>query len=131
MDAKKMNRILIVDDEAIIHDILSETFSDAGYVVQSAESAEAAVDIMNKDPAWVIFLDLNLPGMKGTELCVKIRQEWPIAIVFAITGYASLFELTNCREAGFEDFFIKPIDRKLVVEAARNAFKKLERWIKV
>jgi CheY-like chemotaxis protein len=128
--AKGIKSILVVDDEEIVRGMLSDIFSDAGYKVEAAASAEEAMELMVQDPCRVVFSDLKLPGMNGTELCRKIREEWPMVIVFAVTGYASLFELSDCREAGFEDYFTKPVDRKLVLEAAAQAFKKMERWTK-
>jgi len=77
-----------------------------------------------------MFLDLNLPGMNGVELCRKIRKDRPIAVIHAITGYASLFELTDCREAGFDDYFTKPADMEMLLTAAQNAFEKVDRWKK-
>ena len=53
-----------------------------------------------------------------------------MAIMFAVTGYSSLFELSGCREVGYEDYFRKPVDRKLVVKAVDYAFGRLERWMK-
>jgi CheY-like chemotaxis protein len=123
-------RILIIDDEEVMRDILSQTLSDAGYNALTAASAEEALEFMQKDPAWVLFVDLKLPGKNGTELCRIVREEWPMAVLFAVTGYSSLFELNDCRDAGFEDYFTKPVDRKLIVEAAAHAFKRLERWMK-
>ncbi|MEW6263294.1 MAG: response regulator [Thermodesulfobacteriota bacterium] len=123
-------RIMVVDDEKEIREIFEETFSKAGYSVQTAESAEEALDIMNRNPAWVLFLDLNLPGMNGVELCRRIRRDWPLAIAYAVTGYASLFEVSDCREAGFEDYFTKPVSLSDLLETADHAFKKTERWKK-
>jgi CheY-like chemotaxis protein len=123
-------RILVVDDEAQIRDMFSQVFSRAGYSVQTAESAEDALDIMAKNPFQVLFLDLNLPGMNGVELCRKIRNGWPMAICIAVTGYASLFELSDCRDAGFEDYFTKPARLSDLLDAAGHAFKKIERWKK-
>lgn len=122
------NRILVVDDEESMRDIMSDTLKDAGYAVETATTGEEALFIMREDPAWVLFLDLKLPGMNGNELCRTIRKDWPMAICFAVTGYATLFELADCRDAGFEDYFLKPVDRKLIVQAAANAMGKLERW---
>jgi CheY-like chemotaxis protein len=128
MPKKQSNRLLIVDDEEVMREILSEILSIAGYEAVAVSSAEEALEIMRKDPAWVLYVDLKLPGKNGTELCRIIRDEWPMAILFAVTGYSSLFELNDCRDAGFEDYFTKPVDRKLIVEAAGHAFKRLERW---
>lgn len=123
-------KILVVDDEKQIRDIFEQFFSRSGYTVQTVESAEEALEIMKKTPFSVLFLDLNLPGMNGIELCRQISKNWPMAISHAVTGYASLFEIHDCREAGFEDYFTKPVNLSDLLEAAEHAFKKLERWKK-
>ena len=123
-------RILVVDDEIRIRDLFSEVFSRAGYMVKTAESAEEALEIMVKTPFMVLFLDLNLPGLNGVELCRRIRKGWPMTICFAVTGYASLFELSECRDAGFEDCFTKPATLADLLAAAEHAFTKIERWKK-
>jgi len=121
-------KILVVDDEKEIRDLFSHAFSGAGYSVTAVESAEAALEILSETPFWVYFLDLNLPGMNGIDLCRKIRKDFPMAIPHAVTGYASLFELSDCREAGFEDYFIKPASLSDLLSAAGHAFEKLARW---
>ncbi len=122
--------ILVVDDELAILKALEKVFSRAGYRAYSAETAEEALGILEKENINVMFLDLNLPGMNGVELCRKIRKDRPIAVIHAITGYASLFELTDCREAGFDDYFTKPADMEMLLTAAQNAFEKVDRWKK-
>jgi CheY-like chemotaxis protein len=128
--AMQTNRFLVVDDEESIREILSHTLKDAGYAAVTAASGEEALSIMRDNPAWTLFLDLKLPGMDGNELCRAIRKDWPMAIPYAVTGYASLFELAACRDAGFEDYFLKPVDRKLILDTAAYTVKKLERWTK-
>jgi len=73
---------------------------------------------------------LRCPGMNGVDLCREIRKQYPMAIPYAVTGYASLFELTDCRDAGFEDYFTKPASLSDLLDAAAHAFKKLARWKK-
>lgn len=121
-------KILVVDDEEQIRDLYLQAFSTAGYEVVTAQSAEEALEIVRKTPFWVLFLDLNLPGMNGVELCRQIRNQYPMAVPIAVTGYASLFELTDCRDAGFEDYFTKPANLSALIETADHAFRKLERW---
>jgi len=121
-------RVLIVDDEPQIREMYAQFFSQSEYTVETAESAEDALDLIRKKPFWVIFLDLNLPGMNGIDLCRLIRKDYPMAIPIAVTGCASLFELTDCRDAGFEDYFIKPVSLPELLKVASSAFEKLERW---
>jgi len=123
-------RILIVDDETQICSMYSQRFSRAGYDVTTANSAEDALEIIQNTPFQVFFLDLDLPGMNGIELCRHIRNQYPMAIPIAVAGYASISELTDCRNAGFEDYFIKPVSLTDLMDAAEHAFAKLARWEK-
>ncbi len=124
------NKILIVDDEQAIINLFKLAFSRVGYEVASARNAEDALALLKKEKIHVMFLDLNMPGMDGVELCRKIKIDMPMSIIFAITGYASIFQLGACREAGFDDYFKKPVNIKVLTGAAEDAFKKIERWKK-
>lgn len=121
-------KILVVDDEKDILNLYGEAFKLAGFEVHAADTAEAAYELFKKEKFWVLFLDLNLPGMSGVDLCRKLKSEYPMIIPYAVTGYASLFELSDCREAGFEDYFTKPVSLSTLVDAAEQAFKKIDRW---
>jgi len=74
-----------------------------------------------------MFLDLMLPGMDGLELCRKIRNDQPEAKIFAITGYPSLFEHSNCLAAGFDHYFTKPMNLNELLDTASEAFADLEK----
>jgi CheY-like chemotaxis protein len=123
-------KILVVDDDEVIRYMYKKTFKNAGYSVRSAETAEEALEILQVENIQVMFLDLNLPGMSGLELCRQIRSSNPIALLYAVTGYTSIFEFAACREAGFDDYFKKPVDINLLLKGASDAFEKLDRWIK-
>ena len=125
MDEKK---ILVVDDEKDICDLYTKMLTRSGYTVKTANSAEEALEILKKEKFWVMFLDLNLPAMNGIDLCRTIRQSFSMVIAYAVTGYSSLFELNDCREAGFEDYFTKPVKMSDLLDAAEIAFKKIDRW---
>ena len=85
--------ILVVDDEAFMREIFEEFYRQAGYVVQSAENGEQALGILEQESIEVMFLDLNMPLISGIELCIKIRENNPIACIYAVTGNASFIEL--------------------------------------
>lgn len=121
-------KILIVDDEASVRELFSGVFTDDGYEVISAEDGNSALDILKQDNIDVIFLDLKLFGMNGIDLCRQIRETKPVSMIFAITGWAPLFEIEECREAGFDDYFEKPLDMEMLLGVVADAFKKLERW---
>ena len=123
-------KILVVNDEPQVRDAFKLGFDKAGYTTCLAESGEDALEVLDKDNIQVMYLDLNLPGMNGLELCRRVRKDQPIAIIYAITGYTTLFELHDCREAGFDDYFTKPVGLEVFTATAKDAFEKLERWKK-
>ncbi|MCP3901772.1 MAG: response regulator [Desulfobacteraceae bacterium] len=124
------NTVLIVDDEKAILLLFEKAFSKAGFKVRTATSGEMALEILKKDEINVIFSDLNMEQMDGLELCRRIKKTKPMTIIYAMTGYASLFELADCREAGFDDYFDKPFKLPILIKKVNDAFEKIERWKK-
>jgi CheY-like chemotaxis protein len=122
-------KILIVDDDISVRTLFEEIFHDAEYTVEAAESASQALGILKEENIDVIFLDLKLFGMNGIDLCRKIRTTRPISIIYAITGWSTLFDIEECREAGFDDYFTKPITLDTLFKAVADAFEKLDRWM--
>jgi len=123
-----VKRILVVEDELAVRDVLEKALSRAGYRVFPAASAEDALEILCYESIMVMFLDLNLGGMDGLDLCKTIRLENPVGIIYALTGYTDLFGFLACRKAGFDDFFIKPVSLEVLFQAAKDAFDRLARW---
>ncbi len=120
--------ILVVDDDEAVRHSLERAFATQGYQVFAAAGGEEALELVRKEAVQVIFLDLWMPAMTGIEICGRIRQVKPISIIHAVTGYASLFDLLDCRQAGFDDYFTKPVDLPALFHAASEAFEKLGRW---
>jgi DNA-binding response OmpR family regulator len=74
-----------------------------------------------------IDLSLDLGTINGFELCEQIRKENPNAIIYALTGYAKLFDPHEFREAGFDDYFAKPVNVESIYQTLRNSFEKIDR----
>jgi len=125
------NKILVVDDEEMIRDLLDETLSEVGFSVYTATTGEEALNLLVKENIEVIFLDLMLPGMDGINLCKLLKKNKPTSCIHAITGYKSTFDLVTCLEAGFDDYFPKPFDLAVITKAAKDSFEKIERWKKI
>jgi DNA-binding response OmpR family regulator len=121
-------KILVVDDEASVRELFAGVFVEEDYEVIAAETGDQALDILGQDNIDVIFLDLKLFGMNGVDLCRRIRKTKPVSMIFAITGWAPLFDIEECREAGFDDYFEKPLNMDILVSVVVDSFKKLDRW---
>ena len=121
-------KILIVDDEEAVLRLLKEILESAGYIVCMATNAEEALEILKTQSIMVMFLDLNLPGMSGLELCKNIRANNQTAVIYALTGHSDSFGFMECRAAGFDDILSKVVKVKVLRKAAEDAFEKLARW---
>ena len=120
--------ILVVDDEESIRAILDDILTKAGYNSRLVESAEEALDILKTETFPVMFLDIQLPRMSGIELCKKIRQKNPVSLIYAMTGYATVFDVFEFRKAGFDDCFMKPFVMERILRATEEAFERVRRW---
>ncbi len=99
-------RILIVDDEPILTELLSSHLQDHGYTVSVANSSDAALAKLNKKPN-LILLDINMPGMDGLELCKVIRNHIVCPILF-LTARITEQDKVNGLRAGGDDYITKP-----------------------
>ena len=127
MDNKK---ILVVDDEAPIRNMLITALGNEGYVVRAASGAEEAIEILKQEQFSVMLLDIGLEKMNGFELCEKIREVSPNAIIYALTGFAGLFPQNEFRNAGFDEYFQKPIGLKDLKKIVKNSFEYIDRLAK-
>jgi len=119
-------KILVVDDEATIRVMLKSAFRRVGYSVYSVASGEEALEILRHEYIPVMFLDLGLETMSGFDLCELIRKKHSNVIIFALTGFAKLFGQREISEAGFDDYFVKPVSIETLYRAVSQAFEKID-----
>ena len=122
------NNLLIVEDEKAFRMLLTAFFRRLNYFVIAVESAEEALEKVEKECCNIGIVDLKLPGMSGVELVKVLKKKNPVGIFYAITGFSSLFELAETREAGFDDYFCKPLKLHELQHAVEEAEKRIERW---
>jgi DNA-binding NtrC family response regulator len=101
-------RVLIVDDEHRLRDVLTRAIASWGFQVAGARSAEEAIRLMQASKYDVSILDLNLPGMGGIELFEKFRQIYPDHQVIVLTGFGNLESARASIRLDVVDFLEKP-----------------------
>lgn len=99
-------KILVVDDEKMITDLLSDHLQDIGYEVLTANSSSEAVLLMQRKPDLII-LDINMPGTNGLELCKSIRNHVVCPIIF-VTARILEQDKINGLQYGGDDYITKP-----------------------
>jgi CheY-like chemotaxis protein len=107
----KPARILIVDDDRELAELMGELVAQIGHDVRVATDGREALTLVKAfDPA-VVLLDLGLPDMSGYEVVRRIRALRPEGLlVAAVTGVARQGQLATARAAGFDHFLAKPVD---------------------
>ncbi len=105
-----MPRMLIVDDERDICELLEEFFKTKGFAVLSAFSGEEALDQLGIDPPDVILLDILLPGISGLEVLKRIKERHPRTRVIMVTSLDRTELKTEALQHGAADFVLKPFD---------------------
>lgn len=102
-----MATILIVDDDTVIRDVLSELFSSE-HVCHTMATAEQALKLLDTTPCDVAIVDISLPGISGLELLGHIRQGWPETRVIIITGIDYHQYVADLVKMGATDYLVKP-----------------------
>lgn len=108
-------KILIVDDEESIVTLLQYNIERAGFDTAVAYSGTEAYDKATKEPFDLIVLDLMLPGMEGTEVCKKLRQEKTDTPILMLTAKDDELDKVLGLELGADDYLTKPFSPKEVV----------------
>ena len=119
-----MARILVVDDDAAITELVKEILSAQGHVFDAAASGEEALRKIAKDGFDLVILDRNMPGMSGLQVLRTLRAQPATAKlkVIVCTAAEMLSEVEEAFTAGATDYLVKPLDfEKLKAKVARHA----------
>jgi DNA-binding NtrC family response regulator len=117
----KKTPILIVDDEPEIRRILAEGLSSNGYAVHSAENAENALQLLERESFDLVIADMRLPDKSGLHLLERIKNKSFLTPVIMITGYGSVQNAVESMKKGAYDYILKPFSLKVLEGAIENA----------
>jgi response regulator RpfG family c-di-GMP phosphodiesterase len=136
-------RILIVDDDDSVRDVISVLLTEEGYNCVVASGAEMALDLATEAETPLVISDMKMPGRDGLWLLENLRERHPDTSVIMLTGYGDTESAVDCLRRGAVDYLLKPpkltdliraIERALAkrrIEMARKRYqKKLERKVR-
>lgn len=118
------NRILIVDDEPTVSDILARRLAKEGYVCIKANNGKEALQYFYKDAFSLVISDMKMPEMSGLELLRKLKAVSPKITVIMITAFPEIDMAVEAMRLGAYDFLTKPVTLDLVVLSVRKALEK-------
>jgi len=117
-------RILCVDDEEVILDSFRKILVLDGYSVDTVETGQEALGLVQTRDYDFVFTDLKMPAMSGTDVAKSVKHLRPDVDVIIITGYASVDTAVECMKSGAMDYVEKPFSEDELRLFARNALIK-------
>lgn len=113
-------KILVVDDEESIRFSLEEALTRDGYKVVTAESGEAALELIKTQTFDLALIDLKLPGIEGIKVLATLRQQAPEMVVIVLTAHATLETAVEALRHGAHDYLFKPCKTVELRESIRQ-----------
>ncbi|MDD3906245.1 MAG: response regulator [Candidatus Omnitrophica bacterium] len=120
-----MIKLLTVDDEKGITDLLCSFFKQRKFHVLAANSGEEALDIVNKDRPDIVFLDIVMGGMTGLEVLEKVKAIDKNIKVIMLTVQGDSETITKAKALGVDEYIIKPFKVKYLQEVVVKKIQEL------
>jgi two-component system alkaline phosphatase synthesis response regulator PhoP len=125
---KKEIKILLVDDEQDILEIVGYNLSQEGYKIFTATNGKEAITVAKKEVPHLIIMDVMMPEMDGMEACENIRKipELAHVIIAFLTARSEDYSQVAGFEVGADDYIAKPIKPKLLVSKVKALLRRLK-----
>lgn len=119
-------RVLIVDDDPHIREVLTFAFAKSGVETAQAGDGEAALELIGRDPPDLVVLDINMPRMDGLEVCRRLRAQGDLPILFLSSRDDEIDRVLGI-ELGADDYVVKPFSPREVVARAQAILRRSSR----
>ncbi|HEU5063423.1 MAG TPA: response regulator transcription factor [Solirubrobacterales bacterium] len=116
-------RVLVVEDDADIADVLRRSLRNEGYEVRTSGDGVEALDVAAGFVPDVVVLDLGLPGMDGVEVCRRLRSDGDVPILM-LTARAETEDRVTGLDSGADDYLVKPFERQELLARIRALLRR-------
>jgi len=116
-------RVLVVDDDQELRELLREVLARQGHTVTTAGDGSQALALLQSREVDTVLADLNMPGTGGLDLCTRLQDQVPGLPVVILTAFGSLDTAIAALRAGAYDFVTKPVDLDLLAHTVRRAVR--------
>jgi len=122
-------RILLVDDDPDILDVLEITLSEEDYEILKAHDGEEALRIIRAKPLELVLLDYNMPKMNGKQVCLEVKKDLLLSHlpIIMVTGKGELDDKIGGINAGADDYIVKPFEPKELLARIRMILRRTQR----
>ncbi|HMK33691.1 MAG TPA: response regulator [Desulfomonilaceae bacterium] len=120
-----MTKVLVVDDEESIRNLMRMTLELDGYEVFTATDGPDALDLLKRTAAEVVLLDVRMPGMGGIEVLGRMKAMNPDVEVIIITGHGDMDMAIECLRKQASNFLTKPVSEELLSLSLKRSLEKI------
>jgi len=124
------SNILVVDDEPVARQSLSEILRLEGYAVNSVPNGQAAVEYVRTHPVELVVVDLRMPGMDGLEVVQVVNQISPETEVILLTAFGTTESAVQALRLRVHDYLLKPAPPSQVVNSVKKGLARREARLK-
>ena len=118
-------KILIVDDDAELRELIAFALRQAGYLVVQAEDGPSALTLYDQEQPHLVILDVNLPGLSGLDVCRRIRAESDTPIMM-LTVRGSEEDQVQALDLGADDYLTKPFSPRTLLARVRALLRRAD-----
>ncbi len=119
-----MAKILVIDDERSIRNIIGELLEMEGHTVRTAENGVQGYEMIGGEAFDLVISDIKMPEMDGIELLDKLIETHPDTTVIMISGHGNIDTAVECIKKGAFDYVEKPIDMNRILVTVKNALER-------
>ena len=119
-----MAKVLVVDDEESICNLLERVLARAGHSVLSAANGQEAMDRVPQENIDIVLLDMKMPGMSGMEVLQQLATRWPDICVIMVTAIADVQTAVEAMKWGAYDYITKPFNQDDLIFKIQRALEK-------
>src|SRR6187431_1125432 len=117
-------RVLVVDDEKFIRDIIADFLGMEGYIVRTAEDGVSATNELERARYDMIISDLKMPKMGGLELLKEVAKTHPDTLTVIMTGFGTVETAIDAMKRGAYDYILKPFKVEEIVHIVQRGLEK-------
>lgn len=124
----EQNKILIVDDDPNIREVLTVLLGSEGYSVYQAEDGEKALKKVDEDKNIdLVILDIMMPGMSGVDVCAYIRKKSPVPVLF-LTAKSQDHDKVEAYTGGGDDYLVKPFSQTELLMKVKSLMRRYKEY---
>lgn len=117
-------RVLVVDDEKFIRDILADFLGMEGYVVRTAQDGTSAISELGRARYDLVISDLKMPKMGGLELLQEVAKAHPDTVTVIMTGFGTVETAIDAMKRGAYDYILKPFKVEEIIHIVQRGLEK-------